>query len=123
MSVSNFDINYNTDDENDEKIIKNQNYNETYSLRIITDWLKKKNITYKYNNGGSFGLEIYNHGVTAKLHKTLENNTEKITDLSIQTNHIIAGWSFAETLIRSDMLSDTRHATPEDLFKYISNFL
>ena len=125
MSVSNFEINYNTDNEDDEKIFKN--YNETYSLRIITDWLKKKNISYKYNNGGSMypSLEIYNHGINVKLHKTFENNenNEKITELSIQTNHIIAGWAFAETLLRYDMLSDTRHANPEDLFKYISNFL
>jgi hypothetical protein len=135
MSVSNFDINYNTGDENDEKIFNNYNdyndyndYNETYSLRIITDWLKQKNITYKYNNGGTFGLEMYNHGINVKLHKTFENtenteNTEKITELSIQTNHIIAGWAFAETLLRSDILSDTRHATPEDLFNYIVSFL
>lgn len=90
------------------------NTNETYSLSIITRWLKNKNIEYKYCQGRVLGMYLYETGIAIKI---------KDETISIQTHPMIAGCSFAETLIRSNMLSDTRHATPEDLFKFIESLL
>jgi hypothetical protein len=36
---------------------------------------------------------------------------------------MIAGWSFAETLITNDMSSDIRHETPEKLFEYLNQII
>ena len=91
------------------------NTNETYSLNIITRWLKSKKIEYKYCQSRVVGMYLlYQTGIEIKV---------KDESISIQTHPMIAGWAFAETLIRSNMLSDTRHATPEDLFKFIESLM
>ena len=90
------------------------NTNETYSLNIITRWLKSKKIEYKYCQSSMLGMYLYQSGIEIKV---------KDESISIQTHPMIAGWAFAETLIRSNMLSDTRHATPEDLFKFIESLM
>ena len=90
------------------------NKNETYSLSIITRWLKRKKIDYKYSQSNVLGMYLYQTGIAIKI---------KDDEISIQTHPMIAGWAFAETLIKSNMFSDTRHATPEDLFKFIESLL
>ena len=91
--------------------------NETYSLNIITKWLKHNNLNYKYNSsstGSSNGFLLYEHGVTLILDHL---------KVSIQTHPMIAGWSFAETLITNNILSDIRHETPEKLFEYLNQII
>jgi len=97
-----------SDDENYD------NKNESYSLRIITRWLKRKKIDYKYSQSNVLGMYLYQTGISIKI---------KDEEISIQTHPMIAGWAFAETLIKTNILSDTRHATPEDLFKFIESLL
>jgi hypothetical protein len=82
---------------------------ETYSLNIITSWLKDKNIEFKYSSApvDRFGIRI--------IFPTF--------NLSVQTHPMVAGWTFAETLKTNDMLNETRHATPEKLFDYIEELL
>ena len=97
---------------------KNQDdKNETYSLNIITKWLKRNNLNYEYNSssiGSSNGFLFYEHGITLILDHL---------KVSIQTHPMIAGWSFAETLITNDMTSDIRHETPEKLFEYLNEII
>lgn len=135
MSISNFckdmenmEDSSNKQDRKDEKnkenstddsseLSEDENYdnkNETYSLSIITRWLKRKKIDYKYSQSNVLGMYLYQTGIAIKI---------KDDEISIQTHPMIAGWAFAETLIRSNMFSDTRHATPEDLFKFIESLL
>lgn len=87
--------------------------NETYSLKIITDWLKQQNIPYVYADAPVDRFGMYHHGIRVSL---------PTTELSIQTHPSVAGWAFAETLQISNMLSDTRHVTPEKLFEFIEGF-
>ena len=135
MSISNFckdmeniEDSSNEQDRKDEKnkenstddsseLSEDENYdnkNETYSLSIITRWLKRKKIDYKYSQSNVLGMYLYQTGIAIKI---------KDDEISIQTHPMIAGWAFAETLIKSNMFSDTRHATPEDLFKFIESLL
>ena len=90
---------------------------ETYSLRIVTDWLTSHNISYEYRSAGVDAIRIYEHGVSVKL----PGNNNKL--LSIQTHSSVAGWAFAETLLTDNMLSEIRHKTPEALFEYIRELL
>jgi len=102
---------------NQDKEDMSSDKNQTYSLNIITKWLKKNNLNYEYNSsraGSSNGILLYHHGVTLIL-----NNLK----VSIQTHPIVAGWSFAETLITNDMTSDIRHETPEKLFEYLNQII
>ena len=95
----------------------NDDRNETYSLNIITKWLKHNNLNYEYNSpitASSNGFLLYEHGVTLILDHL---------KVSIQTHPMIAGWSFAETLITNNMLSDIRHKTPEKLFEYLNKII
>lgn len=114
MSISNFckDDMEKLEESSDEE--NSTDMNETYSLSIITRWLKNKNIEYKYCQSSVLGMYLYQTGIEIKV---------KDETISIQTHPMVAGWAFAETLIRSNMLSDTRHATPEDLFKFIESLL
>ena len=118
MSVSNF---YNdkieTDEidmESDPEEMEGEKYNETYSLRIITDWLKKYGIPYTYSSPRVGGFLNVEHGVKIDI---------KHGQLSIQTHPMVASWAFAETLETSDYNSDKRHETPEVLFEYILGLL
>lgn len=108
-----------------KEILKNNdnisnNDNETYSLRIITIFLKSKNIHFEYKNSRvhNGNYMIYNHGILVTLPISSGNRL-----LSIQTHPIVAGPSFAETLLLDDMTSDKRHKTPELLFEYINELL
>lgn len=97
------------------KKLGNEKDNETYSLRIITEWLKSNNISYMYNSSPAVDKYLlYEHGVTATI------GDKKI---SIQTHPTIAGYAFAETLLYGNMLSDTRHRTPEILFEFLTKML
>ena len=91
------------------------NRNETYSLNIITKWLKENNLNYIYSSSSAVSnCLVYEHGVTLIL-----NNLK----VSIQTHPLIAGWSFAETLKQNDITSDIRHETPEKLFEYLNKII
>lgn len=97
------------------KKLRKEEDNETYSLRIITEWLKSNNISYTYVSSPAVDRYLlYEHGVVATI------GDKKI---SIQTHPIIAGYAFAETLVFEDMLSDTRHKTPEILFEFLTKML
>jgi hypothetical protein len=101
------------------KNIKNdsQESYETYSLNIITKWLKDNNLNYVYNSCRAASYNdflLYEHGVTLIL-----NNLH----VSIQTHPMIAGSCFAETLKKNNILSDTRHETPEKLFEYLNEII
>jgi hypothetical protein len=91
-----------------------KNDNETYSLRVITDWLKQKNIKFIYSSAPVDRYGMYQHGIKVSF-PTFE--------LSIQTHPMIAGWSFAETLKTNNILNEVRHDTPETLFEYIDELL
>jgi len=89
--------------------------NETYSLNIITKWLKEHNIPFRYASSKTVSNNLlYEHGIRIDF---------KEFTLSVQTHPIIAGWAFVETLKTNDMLNELRHKTPEDLFKYIEKLL
>lgn len=106
----------NKNNNNDEEGMSSDR-DETYSLNIITKWLKHNNLNYEYNSpraASSNGFLLYEHGVTLILDHL---------KVSIQTHPIIAGWSFAETLITNNMLSDIRHETPEKLFEYLNKII
>jgi hypothetical protein len=94
--------------------------NETYSLKIITDWLKQKNISYVYADAPVDRFGMYHHGVRVSLKNS---SSSKPVELSVQTHPSVAGWAFAETLQIPNMLSDTRHATPEKLFEFLNELL
>lgn len=113
MSGSNFFREEETSEDEQKYDIQER---ETYSLSIITAWLKEKNIPFNYAQA-SLGMlsSIYNHGIRINIK---DNDV-----LSIQTHPDVAGWAFAETLVRSNMLSDIRHETPEKLFEFIETLL
>jgi hypothetical protein len=118
MSVSNF---FNdkiemdeVDTESEHEEMECKKYNETYSLKIITEWLTKHNISYKYSSSLVGGFSNAEHGVKIDI---------KHGQLSIQTHPMVASWAFAETLETTDYDSDKRHETPEMLFEYISGLL
>lgn len=97
----------------------------SYSLRVVLEYLKSKNIEYTVSNA-SVGLGFYDHGCRIQL-----NDRYK---LSIQTHPDVAVDAFAETAIvdttkrgpvygvfgYDDVL---RHRTPEDLFAHIEEVL
>lgn len=93
--------------------------NETYSLKIITEWLKQKNISYVYADAPVESFGMYHNGVRVSLKNS---SSFKPVELSIQTHPAIAGPAFAETLQLPNRLSDVRHATPEKLFEFIEGF-
>ncbi len=94
--------------------------NETYSLKIITDWLKQKNmkdlknIKFIYNSAPVDRYGMYQHGIKISF---------PTFGLSIQTHPMVTGWAFAETLKTNDMSNEIRHATPEKLFEYIEELI
>ncbi len=87
---------------------------ESYSLKLVTEWLKEKNIPFKYSNQAMLSDCLYKTGVIIDVSDT---------KVSIQTHPVIAGWAFAETLMINDMSSDVRHKNPEDLFSYLSKLI
>ena len=87
---------------------------ETYSLNIITSWLKDKNIEFKYSSAPVDRFGNYEHGIRI-IFPTF--------NLSVQTHPMVTGWAFAETLKTNDMINETRHDTPEKLFDYIEELL
>ena len=97
-------------------------FGETYSLQLITKYLKSENIPFKYSNAG-VGFGICNHGC-----RVIFNDTY---NLSIQTHPDVTGSSFAETALQNQttkqiMYDGTfgyhdvkRWNTPDDLFEHI----
>lgn len=96
------------------KILKDTKKDQTYSLSLITDWLKTKNIEYTFSSCGVDPIKIYEHGIKIDMGDY---------NLSIQTHPSVAGWAFAETLKTNDMSNEQRHKTPEDLFNYIEEII
>jgi len=87
---------------------------ETYSLSVITSWLKEKNIQFKYYSAPVDRFGIYEHGVRIIFPSF---------NLSVQTHPMVAGWAFAETLKSDDPINEIRHPTPEKLFEYLEELL
>lgn len=97
----------------------------TYSLRVVEDYLKEKDIKYVFANA-RVGLFLYDHGCRIDLTDDLK--------MSIQTHPMIAGPAFAETAIQSMERKSVvygyfgyndviRHDTPEELFNHIQEVL
>lgn len=93
------------------KLLDNE---ETYSLKVITSWLKERNIPFKYSSSPIDRYCLYQHGIRIKFVGF---------ELSLQTHPMIAGWAFVESLRTDNMLSDTRYDTPEKFFEFLDNLL
>lgn len=91
-----------------------KNNNETYSLKLITNWLQDKGLQYTFRSANGAALGYYEHGIRVKF------NTY---ELSIQTHPDIAGWAFAETMRSTNLISETKHATPQELFDYLDRLI
>lgn len=99
---------------------------ETYSLRLITDFLQKYNIPFTYHNA-NVGYMFVNHGCRITLHDKYR--------LSIQTHPLVTKAAFAETALQgleTDMIVDDgtygyddviRWKTPEELFEHIQTII
>lgn len=87
---------------------------ETYSLSLITSWLKEKNKEFKYSSAPVDRFGIYEHGIRISFPSF---------SLSVQTHPKVTGWAFAETLKSDDTINETRHPTPEKLFEYLEELL
>ena len=97
-----------------KNVFKEIKDNETYSLSLITNWLKERDIPFKYSSSRIDNYCLYQHGIRIAF---------KGFDLSVQTHPMIAGWAFVETLRTDDMTSDTRHKTPEIFFEFLEKLL
>lgn len=98
-------------------------FNDSYSLKLVIDWLKTKDIQYKYASC-PIGHGFTEHGVRVKLGGDCE--------LSVQTHPDIAGPAFAETALmyNNDIAyvlnykwDVIRWDTPESLFEHIENMV
>ena len=101
-------------------------FGETYSLRVITAYLKSKNIPFEYSSA-NVGDALHEHGCRIDLGGDLK--------MSTQTHPMIAGSAFAETAIQNTRLRKLvynsfgyqddvmRHKTPERLFAHIEKVL
>jgi len=100
---------------------------ETYSLRVVTEFLRQNNIEFDYSNARVGGTNFYDHGCRIKI--------DDRYSISVQTHPSIAGNSFAETALQ-DMISKQivydgtygydavkQHDTPEDLFQHLRDVL
>lgn len=86
---------------------------ETYSLRLLTSWLKENKISFIYYSPDIEYDKLYEHGIKIKY---------KDTFISIQTHPRVTGWAFAETLILDNITEEAiRHETPDSLFTYIKS--
>lgn len=101
-------------------------FSETYSLRLVTDFLRKHNVEFEYSNA-KVGSSFYDHGCRIKINDTYS--------ISVQTHPDIAGYGFAETALQN-MISKKivydgtygycdieRFNTPEDLFAHLRSIL
>lgn len=93
---------------------------ESYCLRLVTEWLNGKKISYRHCSGGGGGFSLCETGCQIKLASPYV--------LSIQTNPMVADVSFAETAITDGKsvvygmwgYGDVkRFETPDDLFREI----
>ena len=66
-------------------------FGETYSLRLITEFLTENGIEFKYSNS-RVGMGLYSHGCSVQI-----NDTYK---LSIQTHTDVVGPSFVEVALQ-----------------------
>ena len=100
------------------------NWNESYVLNIITQWLKNQKMTdYKYSSNFLSSYSIYNTGICLTLNQTY--------GLSIQTDSRIAGPYFCETALINEITGKicyvtklgywdvVKHSQPSDLFDHI----
>ena len=99
---------------------------QTYCLRVITEYLKSKNINFEYCSA-KVSHGFYDHGCRIDIGEDLK--------MSIQTHPMVTGEAFAETAIQN-MKTKTmnnslfnyhgdvkRHYTPEKLFSHIEQVL
>lgn len=97
---------------------------ETYSLSLITRFLKNQDSTFEYHDA-KVGVSFYHHGCRIDLSPRYK--------LSVQTHPMIAGPAFAETALQ-DMIENKivydgtldyddvkRFHTPEELFEHIQS--
>ena len=99
---------------------------ETYSLRLVTEFLQKEGIPFEHSSA-RLRNSFYEHGCRIVLNDTFK--------LSIQTHPDVVGTSFAETALQNmvDMkicydgtlgYYDVRHwNTPQHLFEHIKTVL
>lgn len=97
-------------------------FGDTYSLRIVVDFLKSNNIKYKYCNA-NIGFMFQNHGCRIMIDDTYS--------MSIQTHPMVTGDNFAETALTSmatkKVVQDGTHGyydvmrfyDPSELFDHI----
>ena len=86
---------------------------ETYSLQLVTTWLKENKIPFVYSSPNIEYITLYENGLKIKY---------KDTYMSIQTHPAVAGWAFAETLLLDNIAGEAdKHETPEGLFNYIKS--
>lgn len=88
---------------------------ESYSLKVITDWLKEHNKEFFYSD--PVNEVAYNHtGICLYFTRCT---------ISIQTSERICGVMFAETAImREGTITDKiLHETPEDVFDYLKQYV
>lgn len=97
-------------------------FDETYSLRLVTQFLKEHGIDFEHSSA-NVGILFNDHGCRVKVNDVL--------DLSIQTHPDVTGTSFAETAlmntITNKMVDDGTHGyddirrwdTPDELFQHI----
>lgn len=89
-------------------------FGNTYSLRLVIDFLDENKIEYKYSNA-NVGFTIHNHGCRIQINDKYS--------LSIQTHPMVVGESFAETaltnVLTKEMVEDGIFYDPRELFDHI----
>jgi hypothetical protein len=93
---------------------------ETYNLRIITKWLKQKDIEYTYLNN-NYG-NIYEHGVRIPLDGDFELRIHTHTNICFDAFCQTALLYKSKIIFILDYYSDVlHHYSPEELFNHIDN--
>lgn len=101
-------------------------FDETYSLRIVTNHLRKLGIPFEHNSA-KVGTGFNEHGCRVKL--------DEVYKLSIQTHPDVVGDSFAETalqnMLKKQICYDGTHGyydvrrwgTPEELIEHVKSLV
>jgi len=94
-------------------------FDETYSLSLVTEFLKSKGIPFTYCNA-QVGILFYNHGCRIQLNDTFS--------LSVQTHPDVAGNCFVEVALQNVVTKqfvgdEERFATPQQLFEHIQGLV
>jgi hypothetical protein len=101
-------------------------FDETYSLRLVTNYLKSNNIEYTHSSA-RVGLTFIDHGCMIEINDKYR--------LSIQTHPDVTGEYFAETALKDKGVGKLvydgtfgyydvrRFMEPQDLFHHIQQLL